>query len=95
MGKTLKFQNVDNVEASDVRLLSKKTEEKVHCLIGALASMDARIELELSKLEQSAADEGLKEFIKQDTLARHSERRLPYVHMLMELKDQHHQPSIA
>jgi hypothetical protein len=82
-------------DASDTRLLSQDTEARVRYLLDALASMDTRIELELSKLDQSRAEESLKDFIKQDTLLRHGERRLPYVTLLEELQGQHRQPTAA
>ncbi len=71
---------------------SPEVESKLHYLLDALASMDARIEAELAWLEKSSAEEDLKDFIRQDILSRHSERRMPLANAVEELKQRHHAP---
>jgi hypothetical protein len=51
--------------------------------------MDARTARELELLDKSAAEEDLKEFVRQDILSRHQERRLPLQAAAEELRVQH------
>jgi hypothetical protein len=62
------------------------SEQKLHYLLDALESMDRRTAQELERLESSGAEEDLKEFIRQDILARHQARRLPLQESAEELR---------
>jgi hypothetical protein len=62
--------------------MSNLSGEKVKIIQAALTAIDSRHERELSKLEQSGADEDLKDFIKNDILSKHNEMRLRYVKAL-------------
>jgi hypothetical protein len=48
--------------------------------------MDRRTAQELERLDGSTAEEDLKEFVRQDILARHQERRLPLQEAAEELR---------
>jgi len=61
-------------------------EQKLHYLLNALESMDRRAAQDLDRLDSSSAEEDLKEFIRQDILARHQERRLPLLDSAEELR---------
>jgi hypothetical protein len=69
-------------DSADSEILSHPSAEKIMLIQDALAAIDRRNEHELSKLEQSGADEDLKDFIKNDILSKHNDRRLPYVKAL-------------
>ncbi len=51
-----------------------------------LNSIDARHDVEMKALEQSSAEEDLKEFIREDMQARHRSRRAPYAELLETLR---------
>ena len=51
-----------------------------------LNSIDARHEVEMKALEQSSAEEDLKDFIREDMQARHHSRRAPYAALLESLR---------
>jgi hypothetical protein len=51
-----------------------------------LNSIDARHDVEMQALEQSPAEDDLKEFIRQDMQARHRTRRAPYAELLESLR---------
>ena len=53
-----------------------------------LSSMDVQHSRELNALEESDAEEDLKEFIKSDMVARHHARRAPFVKFLEERTQQ-------
>jgi hypothetical protein len=67
-------------------ILASTSEATLHYLLDALESMDRRTAQELERLESSGADEDLKEFIRQDILARHQARRLPLQEAAEELR---------
>jgi hypothetical protein len=64
-------------------------------LLRTLANLDFQHEDELDKLERSATDEELKKYIKEKILARHRERREPYVDLLAELHRQQYKLSFV
>jgi hypothetical protein len=51
-----------------------------------LNSIDARHDVEMQALEQSSAEDDLKEFIREDMQARHRTRRAPYAALLEALR---------
>jgi hypothetical protein len=53
-----------------------------------LNSIDARHDVEMQALEQSPAEDDLKEFIREDMQARHRTRRAPYAALLEALRQQ-------
>jgi len=67
-------------------VLEPEIEAKLHNLLDALECMDARTARELELLAKSCAEEDLKEFIRQDILSRHNERRLPLQEAAEELR---------
>ena len=70
-------------------VLEPEIEAKLHNLLDALECMDARTARELELLNKSGAEEDLKEFVRQDILSRHQERRLPLQEAAEELRVQH------
>lgn len=67
-------------------ILASTSEARLHYLLNALESMDRRTTHDLERLESSGAEEDLKEFVRQDILARHQERRLPLQEAAEELR---------
>ena len=67
-------------------ILVSTSEEKLHYLLDALASMDKRTAQDLERLDRSSAEEDLKEFVRQDILARHQVRRMPLQESAEELR---------
>jgi hypothetical protein len=67
-------------------ILASKSEATLHHLLDALESMDRRTAQELERLDGSTAEEDLKEFVRQDILTRHQERRLPLQEAAEELR---------
>jgi hypothetical protein len=67
-------------------VLASTSEEKLHYLLNALESMDRRVAHDLERLDSSSAEEELKEFVRQDILARHQARRLPLLDSAEELR---------
>ncbi|MDP8919563.1 MAG: hypothetical protein M3O00_11855 [Pseudomonadota bacterium] len=70
-------------------MLAPEIEARLHNLLDALECMDARTARELELLDKSGAEEDLKEFVRQDILSRHQERRLPLQEAAEELRVQH------
>ncbi len=70
-------------------IFAPETEARLHDLLDALECMDARTARELELLNKSGAEEDLKEFVRQDILSRHQERRLPLQEAAEELRVQH------
>jgi len=66
--------------------LASTLEQKLHYLLNALECMDRRVAKDLERLDSSSAEEDLKEFIRQDILARHQARRLPLLDSAEELR---------
>ena len=64
-------------------------EANLHCLLNALECMDKRTALELERLDGSCAEEELKEFVRQDILSRHQDRRQPLQDATEELRAQY------
>ena len=67
-------------------ILASKSKATLHYLLDALESMDRRTAQELERLNSSGAEEDLKEFVRQDILARHHARRLPLQESAEELR---------
>jgi hypothetical protein len=67
-------------------ILASTSEEKLHYLLNALESMDRRTAHDLERLDSSGAEGDLKEFVRQDILARHHARRLPLQEAAEELR---------
>jgi hypothetical protein len=55
-------------------------------IVLALRNIDSEADAELEQLEKSSTDEELKNYIKGKLLARHRERREPYLELLAELR---------
>ncbi|KLK93668.1 hypothetical protein AA309_07375 [Microvirga vignae] len=70
-------------------MIRPETETRLHTLLDALECMNARTARELEVLDRSGAEEDLKEFVRQDILSRHQERRLPLQNAVEELRAQH------
>jgi len=66
--------------------LPPEIKARLDCLLDALECMDARVTRELEQLNNSSAEEDLKEFVRQDIVARHESRRLPLQNALEELR---------
>jgi hypothetical protein len=62
-------------------------------VLHTLRNIDVQQDAELERLETSRTDEELKNYIRGKLLARHRERREPYVELLSELRK--HQPRLA
>ena len=73
-------------DASAVDLMMRK-------VLHTLRNIDVQQDAELERLETSNTDEELKNCIRGKLLARHRERREPYVELLSELRK--HQPRLA
>jgi hypothetical protein len=84
-----------SADSSINRGLAEDVKAKVRHLTDAIVCMDHRVEVELTELDQSSAEDDLKDFIRQDTLSRHSERRGFYTAILDELQDQHGRRTVA
>ena len=69
--------------------LNTEIEDKLHYLLNVLECIDRKTALDLDRLDQSRADEDLKEFVKLDILARLRERRLPLQEAAEELRTQY------
>jgi hypothetical protein len=69
--------------------LTSEIEGKLHHLLNVLECMDHRTALDLDRLDQSGADEDLKDFVRRDIIARHKERRLPLEEAAEELRTQY------
>ncbi len=70
-------------------IFTSDAEEKLHYLLNVLDCLDKRAALELERIDQSRAEEDLKDFIKQDILSRHQVKRLPFVTAAEELRAQY------
>ncbi len=55
-------------------------------VVHTLRNIDCQHNAELERLEPSSTDEALKNYIRGKLLARHRERREPYVELLAELR---------
>ncbi len=65
-------------------------------VLHTLGTIDFHHDAELARLEKSSTDEELKNYIKRKLLARHREKRVPYVELLTELrKHQHRRAFVA
>ena len=74
---------------TDSSAIDLMMQEVVH----TLRNIDFQHDAELERLEPSSTDEELKNYIRGKLLARHRERREPYVELLSELRK--HQPRLA
>lgn len=63
-------------------------------VVHTLRNIDFQHEAELERLEPSSTDEELKNYIRGKLLARHRERREPYVELLSELR-KHQCPAVT
>jgi hypothetical protein len=70
-------------------ILSSDAEAKLHYLLNALESMDARTASELERVNMSSCDEDLKDFVRQHILTDHAARRLPLVEAVEDLRAQY------
>jgi hypothetical protein len=59
-------------------------------VLQTLSTIDIHFDAELERLEKSSTDEDLKNYIKRKLLARHREKRVPYVELLTELRKHQH-----
>ena len=73
-------------DSSSIDLMMRK-------VVHTLRNIDVQQDAELERLETSSTDEELKNYIRGKLLARHRERREPYVELLSELRK--HQPRLA
>lgn len=64
-------------------------------VLHTLGNMDFSHDLELEKLEASNTEKELKQYIRSKLVARHRERREPYVELLSELRKQTHRITLA
>jgi hypothetical protein len=60
-----------------------------------LGDIDSQHELELERLEASNTDQNLRKDIRNKLVARHRERREPYVELLIVLRQQQHRLALA
>jgi hypothetical protein len=72
---------------------SSATDLMMRKVLHTLRNIDVQQDAELERLETSSTDEELKNYIRGKLLARHRERREPYVELLGELRK--HQPRLA
>ncbi len=79
----------DAVADTYLSIFTSESEEKLHYLLNVLECLDKRAALELERIDQSRAEEDLKDFIKQDILSRHQAKRLPFVTAAEELRAQY------
>jgi len=84
-----------NESAVNYRTYSSDIQVMMQELLRTLANIDFQHEIEMEKLKQSATDEELKKYIKEKLLARHRERREPYINLLAELRQHQHRMSFA
>lgn len=87
--------NAANESAVNHRTYSPNIQAMMQELLRTLANIDFQHEAEMDRLKQSATDEELKKYIKEKLLARHRERREPYVNLLAELRQHQHRMSFA
>ena len=59
-----------------------------------LGDIDVAYEIELYRVDGSAADQELKSHIKKKIRAAHHERRVPYVELLTTLRQRQHRTSL-
>ncbi|WP_377032667.1 hypothetical protein [Microvirga sp. GCM10011540] len=64
-------------------------------VLHTLGNIDFQQEFELSRLEARNTDQNLKKDIRRKLVARHRERREPYVELLTVLRQQQHRLALA
>ncbi|MCB5175789.1 MULTISPECIES: hypothetical protein [Microvirga] len=79
----------------EYRTYSPNLQNMMQELLRTLANIDFQHEAEMDKLKHSTTDDELKNYIKEKLLARHRERREPYINLLTELRKQQHRISFA
>jgi hypothetical protein len=71
-------------------MYSNELQSMMQDLLRTLANIDLEYNSELERLDRSATDDELKQYIKDKIRARHRERREPYVNLLSEIRRQQH-----
>ena len=77
------------------RVASPTVDAMMREVLHTLGNIDFQHEAELERLESGAMDEQLKSHIRGRLLARHRERREPYVELLAELRKRQHRLALA
>jgi hypothetical protein len=78
------------------RTYSPTIDSMMREVLHTLGNIDFQYDAELEQLEQSSTDKDLKNSIRGKLLAKHRERREPYVELLTDLrKHQHRLVSVA
>jgi hypothetical protein len=72
------------------RMYAPPVDSMMREVLHTLGNIDFQHDAELDQLEQSRTDEELKNYIRGKLLARHRERREPYVELLTELRKHQH-----
>lgn len=78
-----------------VRMYSSESQSMMWENLRTLSRIDADHNLRLEEVERSAAEEELKEYVRQKLTAAHREQREPYVNHLEKLWQQQHRQSFG
>jgi hypothetical protein len=70
-------------------VMASDTEARLHYILNVLECIDQRTARELARLDGSGAEEDLKDFVRQDILARAQELKLPLQEAAEELRAQY------
>jgi hypothetical protein len=73
-------------EARVLRLYPSDIQPRLQAILAVLADLDFAFESDLETIQQSAADEGLKQQAMARLHERHHERRAPYLQQLAKLE---------
>jgi len=81
------MSHVAHRETSPLQVYLPHLEPLMQSLLATLADIDFEYEHELAKIEESAADETVKQRMRDRLLKEHQERREPYVQQLAGWRD--------
>lgn len=77
------------------RMYSPAIDSMMREVLHILGNIDFNFDAELDQLEQQNADKEVKKFIRGKLLAKHRERREPYVELLTDLRHLQHRRASA
>jgi hypothetical protein len=90
--KTFVVRSDDTLQS---RMYSPELQAMMWEILRTLSQIDAEHHLRLEEVERSAAEEELKEYVRQKLTAAHRERREAYVEQLEKLRQQQHRQSFG
>ncbi len=93
----MKFHNVSRsgTTIQQHRMHSPSVTSIMREVLHTLGNIDFQHEVELEKLEASASNREVKQYVRDRLLERHRERREPYVELLIELRKQQQRVALA